>query len=139
MRLVNSILSLHANLVKEDDKVEGDKRTMNIIQDIANSIHENIQVTFDVPSNYNDKSVPILDIKARIDSKNKIEYFFYKKPMVNNIVTMKSSAMSMSQKMAILTQQCFTRLHNTSDDVKESQKVEILNSFMQELKASGYS
>ena len=39
----------------------------------------------------------------------------------------------------ILTQQCFSRLHNTSDQTDESTKVELLNSFMQELKSSGYS
>ena len=139
MRLVDGELRLDTNLVKEDEKVQGDERTMIIIQDIANNINENIQVTFDVPSNYSDNKVPILDVKAGIDSENKIEFLFYKKPMTNNLVTMKSSAMSMNQKMAILTQQCFTRLHNTSDNTRESEKVEILNCFMQDLKASGYS
>ena len=45
----------------------------------------------------------------------------------------------MKQKMAILTQQCLTRLHNTSNSIDDSIKVSILNDFMKELNASGYS
>ena len=40
--------------------------------------------------------------------------------------------------MTILTQQCFTRLHNTSNSIPEERKVDILNDFMKELKLSGY-
>ena len=52
---------------------------------------------------------------------------------------MKNSAMSTHQKMTILTQQCFFRLHNTSDGVENDVKVDILNNFMQDLRISGYS
>ena len=45
----------------------------------------------------------------------------------------------MQQKIATLTQQCFTRLHNTSETVDDSEKVEVLNAFMCELQLSGYN
>ena len=47
---------------KEDKNVPGEMRTMKIVQAIANSIDENIQVTFDVPSQNVDGRVPILDL-----------------------------------------------------------------------------
>ena len=47
--------------------------------------------------------------------------------------------MSMHQKMHILTQQCFSRLHNTSENIPEGRKIEHLNVFMKDLKLSGYS
>ena len=45
----------------------------------------------------------------------------------------------MHQKFTIVTQQCFNRLHNTSDEVDDEVKVDILNEFMQELKESEYT
>ena len=118
---------------------EDDKRTMVIIEEIANNIDENLKVTYDIPSNYEDLKVPILDVKAGLNEKNEIEYEFYKKPIANNLVTMKSSALSMNQKMTILTQQGFTVLHNTSEDIDDDVKLKHLNDFMQRLRISGYT
>ena len=100
---------------------------------------DNLQVTYDVLSKYNDGKIPILDLKAGINTEGKIEYTFYRKPMTNNLLTLKSAASSMKHKMAILTQQCFMRLHNTSESIPEITRVAILNEFMQDLYISGYS
>ena len=139
VRFEDEKLVLHEKYINDDEKVDEDNRTMNVIQKVANSISENIEVTYDVPSNYDDGKIPILDVKAGLNPQNKIEFQFYKKPMTNPLVTLKSSALPMHQKFTILTQQCFSRLHNTSVDVEEQVKVEILNDFMKELKASGYT
>ena len=139
MRFENDKLELNEKYVTEDEKVNDDKRTMDVIEKVANSICVNIQVTYDVPSNYDDGKIPILDVKAGLNSENKIEFQFYQKPMTNPLVTLKSSALPMNQKITILTQQCFTRLHNTSENTDEKIKVEILNDFMKELKASEYT
>merc|ERR1711954_300729 len=138
-RFENGKLNLHKELIDEDIEVEDDKRTMDIIQKIANSINENLQVTYDIPSNHEDKMVPILDVKAKLNNQNKIDFKFYKKPIANDLVTMKSSALSMKNKFTILTQQCFTRLHNTSESLGEQAKVDSLNYFMHQLQISGYS
>ena len=114
-------------------------RTMKIIQSIANDIDPTINVTFDVPSNHDDGRVPILDVKIRVDEKGRAEHIFYKKPVANRLGTLKCSAYSMQNKMNILTQECFRRLHNTSDFVETEIKVKILNKFMEDLKLSGYT
>ena len=45
---------------------------MQVIQKIANEIEEMIQMTFDVTSNYEDKKVPMLDMKTWINEEDKI-------------------------------------------------------------------
>ena len=80
-----------------------------------------------------------MDLKAGIDNEGNIEFIFYRKPVANNLVTLKSAAASLQQKMATLTQQCFMRLHNTSENASEITKLTLLNEFMKDLWLSGYS
>ena len=138
-RYVNNKLIVHNDKIEEDKSIPDDIRTMKIIQIIANNIDPTIKVTFDVPSNHDDGRVPILDVKIRIDEKGRAEHIFYKKPVANRLSTLKSSAYSMQNKMNILTQECFRRLHNTSDFVETEIKVKIINEFMEDLKLSGYT
>ena len=112
---------------------------MNIIQSVANDIDSHIKVTYGILSNDEEGKVPILDVKDRMTDNNTIEYEFYRKPMANRLVTHKTSAMSMQQKIHILTQQCFSRLHNTSENIPEGRKISHLDEFMRDLKMSGYS
>ena len=131
-----------SNAQKELDEKENmkeDKRTMLIIKEIANSIDNQFSVTFDVPSNHPDGRVPILDVKVAVNKNNKVDYIFFKKPMANIKVIQKNSAMSYRQKITTLTQECFRRLHNTSEEIDENVKVVILNEFMMSLKVSGYN
>ena len=67
--LASNKLEFVEHLVEEDMKVEDDLRTMTIIQQIANNISDNIQVTFDVPSNYSDGKISILDTKVGLNCK----------------------------------------------------------------------
>lgn len=71
MRLINGKIIFKEDKVDEDKLVPGDKRTMKIIKEIADSIDDDITVTFDTPSNYSDGNVPILDIKTHINSEKK--------------------------------------------------------------------
>ena len=74
-----------------------------------------------------------------MNADGKIERVFFRKPIANKTTVMKSSAMDQSKKMKTLSQECFRRLHNTSDNVPESVKINILNEFMIDLKNSGYN
>ena len=138
-RFENNQIVIHGDKVEEDKMIPSDVRTMNIIKQVANSIDKHIQVTYDVPSYHDDGYVPILDVKVKLNSNGKLEHIFYKKPMANRLTTLKSSAYSMKNKMTILTQECFRRLHNTSEFVSNETKANILNEFMIDLKLSGYN
>ena len=113
---------------------------MNIVKEVANSIDPMINFTVDVPSDNDDGKVPMLDVKVWIDNDdNQVNYIFYQKPMKNRRVTMKSSAMPYRQKITVLSQEVFRRLHNTKHELHEKFKNEILNEFMIDLKISGYN
>ena len=127
--------------VKEnnDNSIPGDMRTMLLITEIANRIDPIIKVTFDVASNYDDNMVPILDVKVGLNKDGKIVYKFYRKPIASKLLTHRNSAMSMNKKMEIVTQECFKRLHNTSDLMDSETKISLLTEFMRDLKSSGYN
>ena len=86
-----------------DSSIPSDKRTMNLIKTIADSIDENITVSYDIPSNYTDNKVPILDLKVGMTENGEIEYAFYRKPIANKHTVMKTSAMDKHQKMKALS------------------------------------
>ena len=89
---------------KDDWNLPEDKVTMDIVKDIANDIDDMILMTVDIPSNYSDNKVPMLDIKVWInkDDENKIYYSFYEKPTKSPFVVSKTSAMPMSKKIECL-------------------------------------
>ena len=124
---------------ENNDALPDDIRTMIVIRDIANSIEPMITVTTDVPSNHDDGKVPMLDVKVWLESNKEIFYQFYEKPTKNRYVISKDSAMPISKKIDTLSQEVFRRLHNTKKEISWSVKTDILNKFMSELKASGYS
>ena len=130
----------HDNEKEEDEKeIPDDERTMLVVRDIANSIDPMIQMTVDFPSNHEDKKVPMLDVKVWMKENNELYYQFYEKPTKNRFVISKDSAMPMSKKIDSLSQGVFRRLHNTKDEIEWEVKVIILEKYMAELKASGYS
>ena len=112
---------------------------MEIIKDIANSIHDMIEFTVDVPSNYADGKMPVLDMKVWMNDKSEIDFMFYEKPTKAQVVISKDSALPHNIRMKTLTQEIFCRLHNTRSTVLQFYKVDILNDFMLKLKWSGYS
>ena len=125
--------------VEEDSKLPDDKRTMEIVKKIANDIEGMIKMTVDVPSNYEDEKLPVLDTKVWLNKRNQLLYSFYEKPMKNRSVISKNSALPMKQKITIQTQEVFRRLHNTKYDLDEEIRDEILSKFMEDIKISGYN
>ena len=83
--------------------------------------------------------VPILDVKVKLDDEGKLIYKFYQKPCVNRQVVNKNSAIPLRTKFTILTQECFRRLHNSSDELDMCTKCDILSEYMKDLKISGYN
>ena len=69
----------------------------------------------DVPSNYVDGYLPILDLEVNInkDEQNRIDFPFYEKTTKNGAVLLPDAACSAQQKRTILTQERLRRLRNT--------------------------
>ena len=54
-------------LVEEDEAVEDDVRTMNLLKPISNTITSCVQYTIDCPSLNSDGRVPILDLGVSVE------------------------------------------------------------------------
>ena len=146
IRYFNGQLIITEESKKEDESVESDLRTFRVVQQIGNSIHPSIQLEIDVPSNYPDKKMPILDLKVwieRVDTVNgeqrKILHQHFIKPMANKHVIMMNAAMATKTKRTILTQMCLRVLLNNSEYMKEEDKRELVELFLKRMQASGYS
>ena len=117
-----------------------DKVTMRVLTQIANETHSMIKFTCDFPSNYANKSVPILDMKANLDPKSNsiMNYEFYEKPSKNQHVILASSSLSWPKKRTILTQEALRRMRNTAPHLGQEAQNSSLSDFMIKLKNSGY-
>ena len=125
----------------EDEFKSDDNVTMEIIQQIANSINPMIKLTTETPSNSEDGMLKILDVKVKINEEeaNRIDFEFYEKPTKHPKVILADSALNSSSKRTILTQECLRRLRNTKVELGEPIQVKHLNEFMIKLKSSGYN
>ena len=102
-----------------DEEKSGSKVTMEIIQQIANSVNPMIRLTVETPCNFKDGMLPVLEIKVRINEieMNRIDFEYYEKPTKNPRVVLASSALSQSKKRTILTQEGLRRLRNTKKEL----------------------
>ena len=114
---------------------------MEIIKDIAESVDEMIEFTFDFPGNHKSRKMPVLDVEASInkEKQNIIEFEFYEKPTKNKNVIMSNSAIPSNQKRTILTQECLRRLRNTQIELGKDIQTKHLNNFMIKMRNSGYT
>ena len=131
---------------EEEANVPADLRTFLIIRDIGNSVHPSIQLKIDVPSNYEDGKIPILNLKMWIGEvqsnageERKIVYEHYIKEIASKLVIERESAMAMSAKRTILTQMCLRAMLNCSPYLGEETRKKHVEFFMRRMQASGYN
>ena len=128
--------------VNIDQNLEKDRRTTNLMVNIANSIDPSIQMEASVPSDFPNKKLPLLNSQVWIqeDSTNgpQIRYEHFEKPIASKIEIQNISAMPDQIKRATLVQGGLTRLLNTSVELGKERQNEILSSYMKKLQSSGY-
>ena len=73
-------------LVETDKNVPEDKRTMEELRKIANTVYQCIQFTTDCPSSHQAEKVPVLDLQLFVAMDGKVKYEFYEKPCANKFV-----------------------------------------------------
>ena len=90
---------------KTDENKSNSKVTMEIVQEVANSICPMINLTVETPCNFKNGKLPILDIQTSINDKemNRIDFEFFEKTTKNPLVILANSALSWSKKRTILT------------------------------------
>ena len=114
---------------------------MEVIQQVAESINQNLKFEIDVPSYHEDKKIAVLDLKIGLNEEmdNRIDFEFFEKPSKNPKLILAESAINAKNKRTILTQECLRRLRNTKVELGNDIRNEHLSKFMLKMKNSGYT
>ena len=124
------------NLVKEDEVLPEDMRTMIEVRKMADSICPMIQFEEDYASKNEDQLLKILEFKVCVkkeeETKPKIFYYHYYKSVSNWQLMHADSAMPASVKRTTLTQEGLRILRNTKLDVPWAEKAEMLSISLQD-------
>ena len=99
-KLVENEIIIDENKKLVDENKSDTKVTMEVIQEIANSINPMIKLTVETPCNFEDGKLPVLDVKVNVNEKenNRIDFEFFEKPTKNSRVILVTSALSFSKK-----------------------------------------
>ena len=127
-------------------------RTASILKTLFNSLEKDLEFTVETSEEFNSETLPTLDTQIWIEHTGEhitpqhptnqepnpscnstktqtIKYKFYRNPMGTEYVLMEGSGASYNSKKASLTQCVVTRLINTSDNLDQTSKNEILDTF----------
>ena len=115
-----------------------DQRTMEILVAIANTIDKNLSFTVDFPSKHSSGRVPILDVEVWVENHN-VRHSFYKKKMASHKTIMDRSAVPAQTKRNALFQEGIRRVTAMDSRITTEERTSILATFMDSLRASGYS
>ena len=137
---------------EEDKKSKKDNtdRTAEVIKEMMNSIDRNIQVTVETPNNFEDKTLPILDIRCWVEPlpemttctikpRQKLLYSFFSKPMSSKLCMMKRSAIPEKMKEQTLSNDCVRRMKNVSEYAGQMERDRVTDEYASMLLRSGYS
>ena len=92
-RLIEGKFRVLEELVEEDTRVMGDRRTAELVKELANSICPYLQMEIDFPSNHTSGWMPILDLEVQMASDKSVNWKWYKKPMASKYSILNHSAM----------------------------------------------
>ena len=115
---------------------------MKFIQIKANTINKNIQVTYDYSSKYDDKRLPVLDLKVWIglckDGKYRILHSHYIKEVPSRLVIYSRPSHASDAKFNICVNEAIRILKNCSQHLARSECQTYLEYFVQRFSFSGY-
>jgi hypothetical protein len=131
-------LIIRQDLIESDRSVPPDKRTFILVQEVANSIWENIQWTYDVPSSHDGHKMPVLDLKVGMNGR-RVEFKFYEKAVSTRYTILSRSAHSWQTKRSTLTQEGVRRMLNTCPSASVETRRDIMQTWDHKMLVSGYS
>ena len=137
------------HIIYDPEKEESDRNrapdeiTMELLKEIADSIHPSIQLTTDYPSNNQDEKIPILNLKVwtENDGEDRLNVLYepYRKEVSTKSTVHPRTAMSRKQKRSILTQELLTIMNNCSPRLDEATPKKHINEYLKRLQFSGYN
>ena len=105
--------------------------TMEILEQVAQSILKMIKVTSETPCKFIDKKLWV-----NHEEGGRVDFEFYSKEISNDLVLMADSAMPQDAKRTVLTQKCLRRLRNTKKELGPEVQNEHLSEFLRRMKKS---
>ena len=119
----------------EDDE----EKVAQTLKGIANSVLDGIVMEEDLPGRYEDRRLPILDMKVWL-KEGIVYYIHYEKPMATKLIIPERSAHSRASKRSVHVSEILRRCLNTSRRLKwEEHTVPSLNEYMVRMKMAGYN
>eukprot|EP00794_Sanderia_malayensis_P016493 gene16493-18133_t len=122
-----------------------DKSAMKMVQNVANSIHESIQVTIDFPSNHENGRMPVLDTEQWIEKvnvngaiKNQVLHSHYMKKISSKHLINKGSALSNEMKSNVLVADLVRVMRNVSLKCDEEERMKHIQHYINRMQFSGY-
>ena len=138
-RIVDGKVQIIQEHIESDKNIPHDKRTFDLVLEVANSIWSNIQFTMEVPSESPSGYIPVLDMQVAVNQLGQITRKFYSKPMNTPFTILARSAHSWQTKRSTLTQEGVRRMLNTSTNTPISERNQILQEWDMKMNLSGYS
>ena len=123
---------------ESESRQEAEKRTFEILRQIADSIDKDIQFEEDICSNHDSEMIPVLDLQCGMMDDSTVHFQFYSKPMSSKFTILQRSALGSSTKRNTLFQESLRRLRNCHPDVGWSVKAKHLSDFSNMMRISGY-
>ena len=99
-----------------DENLLYDVVTASLVVEIANSLEDDITITFESPSLNVDGKMPVLDMKLWCQD-NYVQHVFYKKEMTSSKTIDRQSALPWTTKKISLTIEVTRRMLNTSPNL----------------------
>ena len=132
--------------VDSKNKIPEDKKVFNLLTEIVNTIHPQLQMKNEVPSDHPELglSVPFLDTSVWIEDADKtfpngkIMHKYFEKKSKAQIVIHKDSDINERAKRTIHTQEVIRILRNTSRDLPDEVKDLGVQNYVKKLKYSDY-
>ena len=140
-RLVGGVLTYRRAWMEEERKsgMSVLQKTTEILKDIMNSICNWLTLTMENEEMFGG-TLPTLDLQLWVRREdNKVLLSYYEKPMIPNTVLHARSAIPESIRRSTLNQELIRRMVNTSELVKESMRLEIVDRYAQKLINSEYT
>ena len=136
------------NLLLENDREEGkdqrerENNTLKLCMELADSIHPSIKVTGDIPTNYDDNRLPILDLKVWVGEIqtgiHKIITSHYMKDVSTRAVINSRSSHPIQMKKNVMINETMRILRNCNKFCPWEEVSEHISYFTKRLQFSGY-
>ena len=144
-RYVDDIVIIVMKIGDAEEEGRADERTIEKIREVGESIHRSIKLTKEVPSEKEDKKLPVLDLKAWIEEveegeskKYKVLHEFYMKEVSSRALIHREAALSLKDKRTILTQECIRVIRNCHELAGRQRLTDHLSYYMARMQAMGY-